>query len=253
MEHVYDYCARQNRPFNATNLADALQKEGIKKAAAQRYLDTLVSDNRLSLTERGKSKVYFAIQPENVLPKEKINEMEHAVKTKQEQILAKKQELQSKRNELMQQKNQISVKEIREETTKMTKENGEIVNKMKPRKEKLMAQQQQQKDAEDSSKMGEKDALKDAMKTQKETEKKFVTHCETWLKRKRAFRDIAATIVEGSSVKEKDLMKQLEIETDEANGVEEKEFRALLDGLKKKMRADEMNKMMNKKRKLTAA
>ena len=33
-------------------------------------------------------------------------------------------------------------------------------------------------------------------------------------------------------------MKQLEIETDEANGVEEKEFRALLDGLKKKMRAE---------------
>ena len=66
-EHVYDYCARQNRPFNATNLADALQKEGIKKAAAQRYLDTLVSDNRLSLTERGKSKVYFAIQPEKCL------------------------------------------------------------------------------------------------------------------------------------------------------------------------------------------
>ena len=128
MEHVYDYCARQNRPFNATNLADALQKEGIKKAAAQRYLDTLVSDNRLSLTERGKSKVYFAIQPENVLPKEKINEMEHAVKTKQEQIRAKKQELQRKMKELMQQKNQISVKEIREETTKMTKENGEIVN-----------------------------------------------------------------------------------------------------------------------------
>ena len=214
MEHVYEYCARQNRPFNATNLADALQKEGIKKAAAQRYLDTLVSDNRLSLTERGKTKVYFAIQPENVLPKEKINEMEHAVKTKQEQILTKKQELQSKRKELMQQKNQISVKEIREETTKMTKENGEIVNKMKPFKEKLMAQQQQQqKDAEDSSKMGGKDALKDAMKTQKEIEKKFVTYCETWLKRKRAFRDITATIVEGSNVKMKDLMKQLEIET----------------------------------------
>ena len=56
--------------------------------------------------------------------------------------------------------------------------------------------------------------------------------------------------LKGSSLKEKDLMKQLEIETDEANGVEEKEFRALLDGLKKKMRADEMNKMMNKKRKL---
>ncbi len=252
MEHVYEYCARQNRPFNATNLADALQKEGIKKAAAQRYLDTLVSDNRLSLTERGKTKVYFAIQPENVLPKEKINEMEHAVKTKQEQILTKKQELQSKRKELMQQKNQISVKEIREETTKMTKENGEIVNKMKPFKEKLMAQQQQQqKDAEDSSKMGGKDALKDAMKTQKEIEKKFVTYCETWLKRKRAFRDITATIVEGSNVKMKDLMKQLEIETDEANEVDEKEFRSLLDELKKKMRAEEIRKM-NKKRKATA-
>ena len=123
--------------------------------------------------------------------------------------------------------------------------------KTKTKAQESMMAQQQKKDEERGG--GEKDALKEAMKAQKETEKKFVTHCETWLKRKRAFRDIAATIVEGSSVKEKDLMKQLEIETDEANGVEEKEFRALLDGLKKKMRADEMNKMMNKKRKLTAA
>ena len=112
-------------------------------------------------------------------------------------------------------------------------------------------QQQQKKDAEDSSKMGGKDALKDAMKTQKEIEKKFVTYCETWLKRKRAFRDITATIVEGSNVKMKDLMKQLEIETDEANEVDEKEFRSLLDELKKKMRAEEIRKM-NKKRKATA-
>ena len=36
------YCTQQNRPFNATNLADALQKEGVKKATAQRYLDNLV-------------------------------------------------------------------------------------------------------------------------------------------------------------------------------------------------------------------
>ena len=49
----------------------------------------------------------------------------------------------------------------------------------------------------------------------------------------------------------KDLMKQLEIETDEANEVDEKEFRALLDELKKKMRAEEIRKM-NKKRKATA-
>ena len=49
----------------------------------------------------------------------------------------------------------------------------------------------------------------------------------------------------------KDLMKQSEIETDEANEVDEKEFRALLDELKKKMRAEEIRKM-NKKRKATA-
>lgn len=244
------YCTQQNRPFNATNLADALQKEGVKKATAQRYLDNLVEEKKLSFKESGKSKLYYALQPEDVLGKEEVHALELEVKTKTEQVMSKKQEIQRKMRELQTHKNQISVKEIREETTKKTKENGEIMNKVKPLKEKLMAQQQK-KDEERGG--GEKDALKEAMKAQKETEKKFVTHCETWLKRKRAFRDIAATIVEGSSVKEKDLMKQLEIETDEANGVEEKEFRALLDGLKKKMRADEMNKMMNKKRKLTAA
>ena len=38
----------------------------------------------------------------------------------------------------------------------------------------------------------------------------------------------------------KDLMKQLEIETDEANEVDEKELRALLDELKKKIEAEEI-------------
>ena len=247
---VLAYCVQQNRPFNATNLADALQKEGVKKATAQRYLDNLVEEKKLAMKESGKSKLYYALQPDEVMPKEQVNELELEVKMKTEQILAKKQEIKRKMQELQTHKNQISVKEIREETTKKTKENGEIMNKVKPLKEKLMAQQQKQQQEEGK---GEKDALKEAMRAQKELEKKFVTYCETWLKRKRAFRDITATIVEGSNVKEKDLMKQLEIETDEANGVEEKEFRALLDGLKKKMRADEMNKMMNKKRKVTAA
>ena len=247
---VLAYCVQHNRPFNATNIADALQKEGVKKATAQRYLDNLVEEKKLAMKESEKSKLYYALQPDEVMPKEQVNELELEVKMKAEKILAKKQEIQRKMQELQTHKNQISVKEIREETTKKTKENGEIMNKVKPLKEKLMAQQQKQQKEEGK---GEKDVLKEAMRVQKELEKKFVTYCETWLKRKRAFRDITATIVEGSNVKEKDLMKQLEIETDEANGVEEKEFRALLDGLKKKMRADEMNKMMNKKRKVTAA
>jgi len=67
------YCTQQNRPFNATNLADALQKEGVKKATAQRYLDNLVEEKKLSFKESGKSKLYYALQPEDVLGKEEVH------------------------------------------------------------------------------------------------------------------------------------------------------------------------------------
>ena len=46
-------CTQQNRPFNATNLADALQKEGVKKATAQRYLDNLVEEKIIVLKRVG--------------------------------------------------------------------------------------------------------------------------------------------------------------------------------------------------------
>ena len=76
------YCTQQNRPFNATNLADALQKEGVKKATAQRYLDNLVEEKKLSFKESGKSKLYYALQPEDVLGKEEVHALEFEVKTK---------------------------------------------------------------------------------------------------------------------------------------------------------------------------
>ena len=88
------YCTQQNRPFNATNLADALQKEGVKKATAQRYLDNLVEEKKLSFKESGKSKLYYALQPEDVLGKEEVHALELEVKTKTEQVMAKKQEIQ---------------------------------------------------------------------------------------------------------------------------------------------------------------
>ncbi len=53
-------CQQQNRPLNAQNVSDSLQKHGIKKALVQKVLDTLAADAKISFKEYGKQKVYLA-------------------------------------------------------------------------------------------------------------------------------------------------------------------------------------------------
>ena len=47
----------KNKPFSAQTAADHLQTEGIKKAVAQRALDSLVEKGKVTLKECGKTKV----------------------------------------------------------------------------------------------------------------------------------------------------------------------------------------------------
>lgn len=53
---------QQNRPLNSQNVADALQKFNLKKAAVQKSLDSLADGNRISFKEYGKQKIYLARQ-----------------------------------------------------------------------------------------------------------------------------------------------------------------------------------------------
>lgn len=67
---------QQNRPLNSQNVADALQKFNLKKAAIQKALDTLADSGRISFKEYGKQKIYIARQDQFDIPNnEELNQM----------------------------------------------------------------------------------------------------------------------------------------------------------------------------------
>ena len=59
---------QQNRPLNVQNVADALQKHGIKKATIQKVLDALAESGQVSSKEYGKQKIYVARQDQFHIP-----------------------------------------------------------------------------------------------------------------------------------------------------------------------------------------
>lgn len=72
---VFHYI-QQNRPLNSQNVADALQKFNLKKAAVQKALDTLADSGRISFKEYGKQKIYLARQDQFDIPNnEELNQM----------------------------------------------------------------------------------------------------------------------------------------------------------------------------------
>lgn len=83
--------SQQNRPLNAQNVADALQKFNLKKAAIQKALDNLADGGRISFKEYGKQKVYLARQDQfNIPNNEELNQMKEQNANLQKQLEEKK-------------------------------------------------------------------------------------------------------------------------------------------------------------------
>lgn len=67
---------QENKPLNTQNVADALQKFNLKKAAIQKALDTLADSGRISFKEYGKQKIYLARQDQFDIPNsEELSQM----------------------------------------------------------------------------------------------------------------------------------------------------------------------------------
>lgn len=78
---------QQNRPVNAQNVADALQKFNLKKAAIQKALDNLADGGRISFKEYGKQKIYLARQDQFQIPNtEELNQMKEQNAELQKQL-----------------------------------------------------------------------------------------------------------------------------------------------------------------------
>lgn len=78
---------QQNRPLNSQNVADALQKFNLKKAAVQKALDTLSDSGKISFKEYGKQKIYIARQDQFDIPNsEELNQMKEKSTKLQQQL-----------------------------------------------------------------------------------------------------------------------------------------------------------------------
>ena len=167
---VAEYMLAQNRPLNAQNVADALGRHGIKKGLAQKYLDTLSERGTIAVKEAGKSKVYFAPQTASVMTPEEVAEAECAIKRRTEELANSHAEAARKRARLSAYATQLTVKQMKQRTTQLTTENGDLETKLAP----LRAS----KGAEISP------------AEMKKAEDAFVNLVELWGKRKRGFNDV---------------------------------------------------------------
>jgi len=66
-------------------VSDALQKNGIKKTAVQKVMDTLAANGKISFKDYGKQRVCVAIQSQFEIPD--VNELD-AMKKQNDQLLA---------------------------------------------------------------------------------------------------------------------------------------------------------------------
>ena len=86
-DFAFEFFFQQNRPVNAQNVADALQKFNLKKAAIQKALDNLADGGRISFKEYGKQKIYLARQDQFQIPNtEELNQMKEQNAELQKQL-----------------------------------------------------------------------------------------------------------------------------------------------------------------------
>ncbi|KAK9750310.1 hypothetical protein RND81_02G186600 [Saponaria officinalis] len=192
---VLNFVNEQNRPLNAQNAADALQKFNLKKTAVQKALDSLADSGKISFKEYGKQKIYIARQDQFEIPNSdelthmkeenaKIQEQINEQKRTNSEIEGEIRTLQSNMTlEDMQAKLEKLSTEIEGMETKLTKMRGGVTL-VKPE---------------------EKKAIED----------QYITAISHWRKRKRMFKDIWDSITENMPRDLKEFKEELGLEFDE--------------------------------------
>eukprot|EP00850_Spirogloea_muscicola_P001108 SM000004S14978 [mRNA] locus=s4:519094:520476:- [translate_table: standard] len=189
----------QNRPHNAQNVADALQKAGIKKTTAQKALDNLADAGHITSKEYGKQKIYLARQDQIELPSPEDLE---AGKRASEQLAL----------QLRLAKSSLTYDQIQEQIQKLTDENKAMNEKLSCLRDGAVLMPTEERITVDKS---------------------FETSIALWRRRKRAFRDLWDMITENLPGDPKELQVELGIETDEEAGHKPDDFVELMPQWKK--------------------
>mmetsp|Transcript_41091 Transcript_41091/g.101362 ORF Transcript_41091/g.101362 Transcript_41091/m.101362 type:complete len:234 (-) Transcript_41091:181-882(-) len=215
---VLAFMEQQNRPFNATNISDALGKHGIKKGLAQKYLDSLADQGKINVKEAGKQKVFFALQStEGCLSPEEVKDAKAAIKARGDEVVRARAVNQKKQAKLGGITAQLTAKQMKVKAAALAEENEGLETKLGPLRK--------SKGADISA------------EELRKTEDNFVRMVETWASRKRKFTDLFETILESTGAAKKKMGEDIGVEWDEGTkGAAEKlaEYRKLVDDIKRK-------------------
>ncbi|XP_028768698.1 homologous-pairing protein 2 homolog [Neltuma alba] len=213
---VLNFVNEQNRPLNAQNVADALQKFNLKKSVVQKALDSLADGGRISFKEYGKQKIYLARQDLFSIPNnEELNKMKEQNADLQKQLEEQKKAISEVEGEIRTLKSNLTLEHIREREAKLRSEVEEMENKLaKLRGGVTLVNPEERKAVEDI----------------------FLEKLSQWRKRKRIFKDLWDTLTENSPKDPKEFKEELGLEYDEDVGVNLQSYNELLQRGKKRPR-----------------
>ncbi|PKA53560.1 Homologous-pairing protein 2 like [Apostasia shenzhenica] len=215
---VLSFVNEQNRPLNSQNVADALQKYNLKKAAVQKALDILADSRQISFKEYGKQKIYLARQDQFKIPNnQELDQMKNENNKLQEEINSQKKAISEIEAEIRALQSNLTMEEIWSKQAKLQAEVCEMEEKL--------------------------GKLRDGVVLVKPEDKKLIEEafCEKmnqWRKRKRIFKDLWDAITENSPKNMKEFKEELGLEYDEDVGVCLQSYAELVNGNKKRRRAD---------------
>jgi 26S proteasome regulatory subunit (ATPase 3-interacting protein) len=196
---VLQLLRNKNRPFSSTTLVDELHGE-YPKSVVQKALDVLSADGSIICKLCGKAtKLYFPNQAGlPVASPEELAKMDAKLDELRQTAADMKQKVDSlriQRNRLIQTKPIPELIAYRDQLKKQVEET-------EARKNELVQ-------------MAEGISPEDAARYQKE----FRTRCEQWRQRKNKCQEILDTLSDAADKKPKQLIEDLELETDEQHGI----------------------------------
>ncbi|KAI3911049.1 hypothetical protein MKW98_015706 [Papaver atlanticum] len=213
---VLKFVNEQNRPLNAQNVADALQKDNLKKTAVQKALDSLCDSGRITFKEYGKQKIYVARQDQFDIPNsEELDRMKKENATLQQDLEEQNRAIGEVEGEIRALQSNLTLEQIRAKQAKLETE----VEAMEEKLNKL-------RDGVTLVRPEDRKAI----------EKLYLEKISHWRKRKRMFKDIWDTITENSPKDLKEFKEELGIEYDEDVGVSLQSLSELMPQNKKRGR-----------------
>jgi 26S proteasome regulatory subunit (ATPase 3-interacting protein) len=196
---VLQLLRNKNRPFSSTSLVDELHGE-YPKGVVQKALDVLSAEGSIVCKLCGKeTKLYFPNQTGlPVANPEELARMDAQV----DQLRQTAAELKQKVDSLRVQRNRLVHTKPIPELIAYRDQLRQQVSETEARKNELVQ-------------MAEGISPEDAARYQKE----FRTRCEQWKQRKNKCQEILDTLSDAADKKPKQLIEELELETDEQHGI----------------------------------